>query len=427
MRLSSKTIALWLVCLCALLPLVSSCGQGPGTSSSSGSSSTLSILHITAKSTPGGALFQQILQNFGTQNHVTIDQTIAPSDATQVYETSLLAGKEADVVMVNLADKATGWSKEGATIDVKDLAQQWGITPQLIPEATSEWTQNGKLAAFPYNGFKWPVWYNMSLLNSVGITQAPTTSDDFIADGNKLRAAGKGGFVVGGNDWSGYTLFTQVMESEMPKSDIDNALVNGKYCSVASAMKGITLFTKYRDSGVFVNDVAGLTADQMDSQFYTSGASMMSAGSWAFQAASADLSQHVYLGGLPNASDSPYMKPTAYQGYTSMGIWISPNGQKHLDLVRKFVQYMFSPKVISAQVATGMIPTLKSVQVASNVNPLLAQAATQLDQRVSYLPTTDVSVPGNDLQNLIRATSLAYTKGQDSTKICQALEGAYKQ
>ena len=425
MRLSSKTIALWLVCFCALVPLLSSCG-GQASSGSSASDTTLSILHITDKATPNGAQFQQILRDFGTQNHVTVNQTISPNNAPEVYETSLLAGKEPDVVMVNLADKATAWSKEGATIDVKSLAQQWGITSQLIPESVREWTQNGKLAAFPYNGFKWPVWYNMALLNSVGITQAPTTTDELFADGKKLRAAGKGGFVVGGNDWSGDTLFTQIMESYMPTSDIASAFTNGTFCTNPNVMKGIKLFTQYRDSGVFVNDVAGLTADQMNSQFFTNGASMMSAGSWAFSGASSDLASHTYLGGLPVPSDGAYPKPTAYQGYTSMGIWISPNGQKHLDVVRKFVQYMFSPKVISAQVATGMIPTVTNVQVATNVNPLLKQAATELDSRVSYVATNDPYVPGNVQSNLIRATALAYTKGQNSTQICQALEGAYK-
>lgn len=260
MRLSSKTIALWMVCICALVPLLSGCGQS---SSSSPDSTTLSILHITGKSTPNGIQFQQILHGFETQNHITIKQTISANDATQVYETSLLAGKEPDIVMVNLADKATKWSSEGATIDVKDLAQQWGITPQLLPEATREWTQNGKLAAFPYNGFKWPVWYNMDLLKSVGVTQAPTTTDELFADSQKLRAAGKGGFVVGGNDWSGDTLFTQIIESYMPNSDIANDFKNGTFCSSPSAMKGINLFIKYRDSGAFVDDVAGLTADQM--------------------------------------------------------------------------------------------------------------------------------------------------------------------
>ncbi len=426
MRLSSKTIALWLVCFCALVPILSSCGGQPSTGGSSQSETSFSILHITGKATPSGVLFQQILSDFGKQNHLTINQTIAPTNAPTVYETSLLAGKEPDVVMVNLADKATAWSKEGATVDVKDYAQQWGITSQLIPESVREWTQNGKLAAFPYNGFKWPIWYNMSLLNSVGITQAPTTTDELFADGKKLRAAGKGGFVVGGNDWSGDTLFTQIMESYMPTSDIASTFTNGTFCSNPNVMKGIKLFTQYRDSGVFVNDVAGLTADQMNSQFYTSGASMMSAGSWAFAGASSDLASHIYLGGLPVPSDAAYPKPTAYQGYTSMGIWISPNGQKHLDVVRKFVQYMFSPNVIGEQVAQGMIPTVTNVQLATNVNPLLKQAATQLDSRVSYVATNDPYVPGNVQSNIIRATALAYTKGQNSTQICQALEGAYK-
>lgn len=408
--------------------LLPACGSG----SSSGSDQvTLNLLHSWAKSDPTGAAFQDLLTQFHTAHpNITIKQTINVEDLGNVYETSFVAGNEADVIMTNLIGQPLSWIKKKAVVPVQDYLQQWGLKDRILPTALQQWTtSDGQLQGFPYNGFKWPVWYNMGLLKQAGINEVPTTTDQLIADAQKLRAAGIGPMVIGGNDWSGNKLFSQVVESYLSDSEAKTLFTQGNYCGNPNGRKGVQLFTTLRDAGVFVDSAAGLNADNMDALFYTGKAAIMPAGSWAFKAAPTSLTANgnVYLGGLPVPGDGAVSKPSAYEGYTGTGVWISPNGQKKIDAVRTFVSFLYDPTSIAHLVEKGgMVPAVQNVQLDKDkVSPLLDQATNQLDGRVSYVLMPDTYVPAAVQDKFIRASSQAFIKGQTVDQICSAIQGAY--
>lgn len=62
-----------------------------------------------------------------------IKNLVNGDDLAQVYETSRLARKEADVVMVNLYDKTLAWTDVGATVDVKPYLDDWGCAGASCP------------------------------------------------------------------------------------------------------------------------------------------------------------------------------------------------------------------------------------------------------------------------------------------------------
>ena len=429
MNASLKKMPLSLLLIFSLLAtFLAGCGS---TSSSSNEKVTLTIQHGWNKSSATGKLFQSLLDEFQKENpNISIKQTITTgTDDTQVYETSYLAGEEPDIVLINLVSKSTEWLAEGATIDVTQYLQKWGLQDRILAEAVQQWTNSkGQLQGFPFDGFKWPVWYNMSLLAKVGITEAPTTIDALLAAAQKLRAIGSGPITIGGNDWTGNKLFFQIMESYLTNAAAQPLFENGNYCSNSDAVKGIQLFTKLRDAGVFVDSAAGLNSDQMTSLFNTQKAAIMSSGSWAISTTPDDVSKNVYLGGLPIPSDSVWTKPTAYQGYTSTGIWVSPNGAKHIDAVGKFVQFMYQQSTITKFIEqASLTPAVKTdASALQNASPLLKQATSQLDDRVSYVLLPDLYVPGDVLSKLQNATSQAFTSGQTVSQICSALQAAYK-
>lgn len=416
----------------ALSLIISACGSsGPSSGGSSGPV-TLNILHEWSKTDPVGKVFQDILTQFHNANPtITVKQTINSEDAAKVYDTSYIAGSEADIVMTNLIGPSLQWVKKGAVVPASDYLQQWGLQDRILPEALQEWKDDsGRIQGFPYDGFKWPVWYNMGLLKKAGINDVPKTTDQLIAAAQKLRATGNGPLVVGGNDWSGNKLFFQVMESYLSDQEAKTLLTNGNFCDNANAQKGVQLFVKLRDAGVFVDSTAGLSADNMNALFYSSKAAIMPAGSWAFNAAPSTLTanDNVFLSGMPIPSDAVHPKPTAFEGYTGTGLWISPNGKKKLDAVHKFIDFMYQPSTIKQFVEKGgLVPAVQDVPLdAGSVNPLLSQATSKLDERVSYVVLPDVYVPSSVQDKLIRATSQAFINGQSVSQICSAIQGAYQ-
>lgn len=388
----------------------------------------LNILTLTPPDSPIARIQADVIANFEKQTGATVKVTTSTDDTPEVFETSVVGGKEADVVFVNLNEGSLDWVKNGIAVPSDQYLDAWGLRQKINPVALKEWTSaDGKTSGFPYNGFVWPVWYNMDLLAKAGVAAIPTTTDDLIAAAAKLRAAGIAPVVVGGNDWSGQKMFLQIVQSYMSPDETRAVYAKGNFCSDPKAMKGLELFVKLRDAGVFVDDVEGYTADQMNATFYEGKAAIMSAGSWAFTDAPTD-KMKIELGGFPVPADGTYAKPTAMSGWTGSGFWISNNGAKKLDLVQKYISAWYEPAIAARVVSEANSPTAALIEGQADIrNPLLAYASTKLGGVVDFAVMPDTAVPGAVANPMIRQTSLAFAAGNDAASICAGLEEAYAQ
>ncbi|GAA2025650.1 ABC transporter substrate-binding protein [Catenulispora yoronensis] len=435
MRISVRTGRRLAVAACAtaLAASATACGGGSsgGGSGAAGSGGSADEIVLQTNWTTGGQENKPLtkaLADFTAQTGIKVKVLENGDDLNQVYETSLLAGKEADVLLVGLLEKQLDWVKNGAVQPVGDYLSQWGLTDKIPASAITDWTDSdGKLRGFPYAGFTWPWWYNKALFDKNGIT-IPTTVDELVDAAKKLRAAGVGPVAIGGNDWSGQKIFLQIMESYMPAEEAKKVFAQGGTCSNADAMKGIDLFTKLRDAGVFVDGVEGLSADQATALYMSGKAAVAPMGSWSYLSTDASVLPTTMLGGLPTVPGGPYTKPTAYEGSTSAGWWISPNGAKKSDAVKKLIQFMYQPAVLKAMVTDGGVvpPVGTQVDTSAVSNPLLAASVSDLPKNVDWAVMPDLYVPADVGNPMYHATSTAFTKGNDSKAICAAVDQVYQ-
>jgi multiple sugar transport system substrate-binding protein len=408
---------------------VTACAGGASSSGASGdgSATSLSVMAKYTDATAEGKAFRRQVDAFTAATGIKVDIQQGGESLGDAYETSLAAGKEPDVVSVNLYDKSTGWLANGATVDVTEYIDQWGLRDKIQPEAIKQWTNaDGQVQGFPFSSFSWPIWYNTALLAKAGIEAPPTTVDELISDAAALKAVGIGPMAVGGSDFSGEKFFLQVAQQFMSPQDAQKLFAEGGYCGSADAMKGIDLFVKLRDNGVFVEDVQGYTAELMDTAFYTQKVAIMPAGSWAFNNTPADVRPNVVLGGLPVPTGGTYDKPTAYRGYTGSGWWISPNGKKKIDAVKKFITSFYDQSVITDFVGSGnMIPAAVLNDPQAAKNPLQQTAINDLPAAVDFAVMPDVYVPASVTSALTQATASAFGPGVTSKDICAAVDRVY--
>lgn len=424
--------------VCAALAL-SACGGSPAadgaeapetaseTSGAGLEGMTLTVLSQWTPSSPQFAVQEAFIADLEAETGMKVELATAGDDLKKQFETATLGGKAPDVVITNLVEEATGWLGTGATVDVAPFMAEWGLADSLRADAVSEWADaEGRVQGLPYLGFVWPVWYNTSLLEAAGVTEIPSTTDDLLDAAAKLNAEGIAPFVVGGSDWSGNKLFLQIVQGRVQPEEMQRLLGEGGWCASADAMAGIEDFTALRDGGLFVQDVEGYTGDQMNSTFYEGGAAMMSAGSWAFPGVPDGL--EVELGGFPIPNDgSAYVKPTAMQGNTASGVFISTSGASdNLDAVRAFVIKMFEPQVAAAMAEVGSYTTpVRSDEPIEFENALLAAAINDLPAKVDFAVMPDGFIPGASSEALIRQTASAYAPGVAPEAICMGLDSAY--
>ncbi len=398
-------------------------GSGDG----AGKAESLEVITAYAASDPGFKIVQSVAAQVQAANpNLKIKVVSGGERLPDAFETAFAAGREPDVAMVNLFDKTTSWISTGQAKPAGDYIDKWKLRDRIKPEAMKEWTdKNGTLQGFPYTGFVWPVWYNTELLAKAGVQEVPTTTDQLLEAAGKLKAAGVPGLVVGGTDWSGNKLFLQVAQSYLTEEQAVKVFAEGGYCASPEAMRGIELFVKLRDAGVFTKQSQGFSADQMNASFFGGEATVMPAGSWSFAQVPATMAGKIKLGGLPVPTDGVHKKPTAFQGYTSSGFWITRNGAKKEEAVRKFITAFYEAPVIERFVkeANNVPATLSEGPVKSD-NPLMTTAVNDLDDKVDYVVLPDVHVPGPAVDPMTRVTALAYDKG-DAQSICKNLDKVY--
>ncbi|WP_328539372.1 ABC transporter substrate-binding protein [Streptomyces sp. NBC_00344] len=386
------------------------------------------VLHSQLGGTaPGSATFRAVLDTFRKENPgLRVKSLVNGDELGQVYETSRLAHKEADVVMVNLYDKTVSWTGLGATVAMNGYLDDWGLRKRILPAALTEWTdEKGRLRALPYIASNWPVAFNRAAMHQAGVEEIPLTGDALIAAARKLRAKGTAPVTIGGNDWTGQKLLAQIIQSFLAAPQAKKLYSTGDFSGIKGAREGIEYFVELRDAGVFTDKAQGLTTDSMTTQFNTGAAAMESAMSSALARVPDQVAAHTEVGGWPLPSGAVHPKPTILRTFTVSGFWVSPNGTKKIETVEKFVRFMYRPDVIARFVSEGGRDMAVRTDTLSDGFPLVAKAQ-KLGDSVSQVVLPDLYVPPSAVQPMIQATSTAFTPGTSARRIISALEGAYR-
>lgn len=413
---------------------MSACGGGSGEGGGDSALDDFTVMSRWSTGTPEYEALQTQVAAFTDETGIDVEIIDGGEDIDVTFETAVAAGQSPDVIAVNLFDKSLGWLDAGVTVPTDDYVSEWGLEDKISAEALLQWRQgqaeDGELLGMPYSGFAWPVWFNTRLLADAGVDEVPTNTDELMAAVEALNGAGTPPMIVGGGDWSGQKLFFQTIQSYLAPEQAQTLFADGGYCDNAEAMKGIDLFVEMRDGGLFVDNVAGLTADDMNNTYFSEGAAMMPAGSWAFSpAVSADeesgagVVEATQLGGLPVPDDSALGEPSIYRAFTGVGFMLTPTGAEddRIEASRAFIEGFYTDETTADFVQkANLVPAVEGDFTGASENPLLSEALELESVSNAVLP--DVWI-GTASEALTQVSTLAYG-GADAQKICSGLDSA---
>jgi multiple sugar transport system substrate-binding protein len=407
-----------------ITPLLASCGALVPASSGPGA---LTVHTQISGAVAGAQTFADVVAAYQRDTARRVALLKNGSDLPIVFETSTLAGKEADVAIVNMMGRTLAWTRLGATVPVNDYLDDWGLRDLIIPEALTEWTdEEGRLRAFPFTRTNWPVSFNTALLEEAGVGAIPKTSDELVDAADALRSKGIGPVTVGGSDWSGQKMFLQVIQGFITEDEARTVFSTGRISESPGAIKGVEHFVELRDAGVFVDNVQGYTSDSELTQFNTRKAAIVPAMSSALALVPAERAAEVTVGGWPKPSSGGVLDhPSVIKSYNGHGIWISENGRKKLDLIRPFVQHLYSAEVTDRFILESGRDMSRVTGTVSTDFPLVAQASRLRDTEVSAVMLPDLLIPDAVFEPMIQATALAYGTAS-AERIIDAFETSYQ-
>lgn len=351
------------ISLCAVAALVmSACGGGGG----NGSSGPTQVLLWYTQGQGATAAMNTIVNNFNNAHsniHVTA-QPIDFSTAHAQFANAARAGNAADIMRVDAS-----WIAEFAkNLYLEDLTGQISDTSDFNAATIADDTYQGTLYAVPETVELPVLYYNMALLQGAGISQAPTTMDDFVTDAQKLAQGNTGqyGFATEGTTFY-VTPFLYADGGDLVSSDGKTALVNN-----AQSASGFTRLLNLIKANAMLPYATGTAATDAENAFKSGKVALLFDESYelsnlqsgsAFQGANA-----ANLGIAPIPMGTAGDKPRALAGGASYGIY---HGSPHPDAAMTFLQYLNSAQNQAAVAqADGTLPARSSAYT-----PVLLQSA----------------------------------------------------
>ena len=253
-----------------MLALVLSFTFAQGSSESSNKEVELKFVTWWTGTDTKGPYVEQIVKDFNEAHagkiYVTLEGT---NDADGIFTqimTQLGAGNPPDIFSVKPQAEFYGYYDSNLLMDfAADLKGEWG--GQFAEGIVASTTINGETKSLPYEMAYVPIWYNMDILNAVGITKAPETMDEFWAMCEKVTKAGyyaTAQMTGGTNAWFSMLWYTSICGSIGGAGAFDNIkndwATNPVYVQAAEILcKMVREYT--------TPDVIGATAPVANSHF----------------------------------------------------------------------------------------------------------------------------------------------------------------
>jgi raffinose/stachyose/melibiose transport system substrate-binding protein len=137
--------------------------------------------------------------------NVKIKITVIENDPFKTkLNTAMQAGTPPDIFQSWGGGVLQQYAKAGLMKDISADLKKDGWGDSFSPAALNLYSYNGKYYGVPWDVGAVGFWYNKALFDQAGITAPPATWDDFLADIQKLKAAGITPIALGeGDKWPG--------------------------------------------------------------------------------------------------------------------------------------------------------------------------------------------------------------------------------
>lgn len=287
----------------------------------------------------------------------------------------------------------------GASLDLEKYYEQYDWSKRFSETTMSTVTQYGGYDGVPYTQRTEAVFYNKDLFAQAGITAAPTSYDELVADAKALKAAGITPIEFGGTvNWHVMRLLDSLLETECGADTYQDLVTEeaswaDESCVTDTYTEFATWTSEYLNPG-FIS----INNDESSSLFYSGKAAMAIEGDW--------FNQVVRDNGMDESTVGIFAFPTGTDriyGFNENN-YISANS-KHPDAAAKFLDYLTSDEAQQKFIATF---GSRSVNV-----DVLPEGQSDFDAQWNPIVEAAKGVYMNNDQNLSLAETTEYWRIQN--------------
>jgi raffinose/stachyose/melibiose transport system substrate-binding protein len=354
---------------------------------------------IEDQSTPKSQWFiTQALEKFQAANpNITINHVEQSSDIAtydQVLQAANLARNGPDVLTHFAGGGILSYAKFLQPLDQyftkaeMDQLTGWDSVRE-------DFKADGPIVAVPYGaGSYFEVMYNTDLLGKAGIdpkTQEwPTTWEDLLALGQKIKDAGATPFVIG--EQQGYTgawVMATLVGGQIGTKGFFDMRSGALPINDPSMVNGYANYKLLYDRGLVNGGAGSLTNDEGQQRFLQGEGALFIQGGWFNKQAVAGFGDKVGNFPIPTLKGAPHAGAIAGGPNVSMAI---TNYSQKKDAAVTFLKFMLRPEIIDLYVAAGQVEPSNHKDANLDVikNPLLRNQAEWLKKRETIYPFDNI-------------------------------------
>lgn len=230
--------------------------------------------------------FKAALAACGDPLGITVNVVDVPGSGAAIYpgkvRTELVGGAGPDLWRIWGGSLGGPFATQGFAQDLSSYYTQYGWNTLVPQGAIDGMTWNGTVYALPLYHGTVVAWYDKNAFEKAGITAAPTTYDELVADNDKLVAAGEVPLGTGGKyGWHVMRLFEYLLEKNAGP-DLHDQLLSGavSWDGNPAVIQSFTDLKTWADKGYLPQGVMGLDPSQEEPGFTTGKYAYTIAGAW---------------------------------------------------------------------------------------------------------------------------------------------------
>lgn len=220
-----------------------------------------------------------IIEEFEKQNPgITVEFSSAPPVAEYIstLQARILSGTAADVFAI-AAENKTNLIDNGAVADLTDEPFMANLN-QFNKET---YGKDGRTYGASIASWGGGILYNKKLLAEAGVTDFPTSWDEFLTASHKLKDHGvQYPFLESVQAMPIVVAAFVGSENAAAGGTLDQKIFDGSSSFAATWTEPLTVWSELYSSGLAPTDVVGLTGDQVRDEFIAGRAAMIPAGPW---------------------------------------------------------------------------------------------------------------------------------------------------
>lgn len=341
----------------------------------------------------------------------------AGSNAKSVLASRLQTNDPPSTFQAHAGAELTDYINAGQVEDISAEYKDWGLTSAFPQGLIDNITVDGKIYSVPANIHRANVlWSNKTVTAKAGITKDATTLDGFIADLDKLKAAGVATPLAVGKDWTQVMLLESVLISDLGPDKFTglwNGSTDWKGADVTAAIEKLKKLLSYSNKDRDTLDWTDAEKSIMDGK-----AAYQLMGDWE----AADL-------------DAKGFKDYAYSTFPGNGevyqwladAFVLPKGAKNVDGTKCWLKTVGSAEGQKAfNLKKGSIPA--RTDVASDGFPAYQQAAMAQWKTAKQVPScAHGSACSQGFQGAIASAAGKFSTDGDVAALQTALAAAASQ